>query len=137
MGSIMRGTVFVLSFAATCFAAQASSFVTLGGEPAATPSIIALGEPAPGVSDDKVAAIPKMPEKAPSEAWLPPMVIRGGIVGGLSADPVPAPVHQEPTAVATQPLAAPQQAAASADASPSAGESAPAAPASTPLRKPI
>ena len=113
--STMRATVFVLSFAATCFGAQASSIVAPGAEPAATPSIImlgapepaatppaaftavppagetpsivALGEPAPGISYDKVAAIPQP---------FSPMVIRGGIAGGPSADPMPAKAEPAP-----------------------------------------
>lgn len=80
----MRGTVLVLGLAATCFGAQASSIVTLGGTPTATPSIIALGEPAAAVSNDKVAAIPKTPERP-----ISPLVIRGGVAGGQSATAAP------------------------------------------------
>lgn len=50
----------------------------------ATPSIIALGEAVPAVSDEKVAAIPG-PAKH-GRAHLP-MVIRAGVVGGGSAAP--------------------------------------------------
>lgn len=44
-------------------------------------SLIALGEPEPAVTDEKVAAIPEHPET--------PMIIRGGIVGGAFATPAP------------------------------------------------
>lgn len=101
-GSIMRGTILVLSFAATCFGAQASSIITLGGTPEATPSIVSLGEPAVAVSDDKVAAIPA-PPVSPSKPALAPMVIRGGIAGGASANPVPTPVRSEPAEASTKP----------------------------------
>ena len=118
-GSIMRGAIFVLSFAATCFGAQASSIVALGGSaPAATPSIIALGEPETAVSNDKVAAIPKLSEPK-SSGPAPTMVMRGGVVGGLSADPPPASVQPKPASIA----AAPRQATSKAQAQ-SAGESA-------------
>ncbi len=92
----MRGTILVLGLAATCFGAQASSIVTLGGTPAATPSIIALGEPAAAVSDDKVAAIPKTPERQ-----ISPLVIRGGVAGGQSATAAPTP--QQPVQAAARP----------------------------------
>jgi hypothetical protein len=42
----MRGIVLVLSLLAMCDGAKASSFVMLGGEPEATPSIVTMGEPA-------------------------------------------------------------------------------------------
>lgn len=102
-GSIMRGTILVLSFAATCFGAQASSIITLGGTPEATPSIVSLGEPAVAVGDDKVAAIPAPPVSKPSEPALAPMVIRGGIAGGASANPIPTPVRSEPVEASTKP----------------------------------
>lgn len=96
----MRGILFSLSFAVLCGGAQASSIVVMGGAaPASTPSfvslagatlpapatasIVALGDP--GTSPDKVAAIP--------QPRLPPMVIRGGVVGGQSA---PSPAKLEP-----------------------------------------
>ncbi len=47
------------------------------------PSILALGEPAPAVTAEKVSAIPQADE-APA---LPPMVIRGGLIGDASAAP--------------------------------------------------
>lgn len=43
-----------------------------------SPSVIALGEPLPPVTYEKVASIPKKPL---SKANFAPMVIRGGIVG--------------------------------------------------------
>ncbi|TIO91495.1 MAG: hypothetical protein E5X90_26855, partial [Mesorhizobium sp.] len=71
--------------------AQASSIVVLGAatstpsivrlaaiEPGkATPSVVALGEPVPAVTDEKVAAIP---EKSGQRHAQPPTIIRGGIV---------------------------------------------------------
>jgi hypothetical protein len=100
-GSIMRGTLLVLSFAATCFGAQASSIITLGGTPEATPSIVSLGEPAVAASDDKVAAIPAPQVPESSEPVLAPMVMRGGITGGASADPIP--VRSEPAEASVKP----------------------------------
>src|SRR5436305_14938840 len=47
---------------------------------ASTPSVIALGDPVPAVTDEKVAAIPSGHQQAP-------MIIRGGIVGGAFAVP--------------------------------------------------
>ncbi|TIS30742.1 MAG: hypothetical protein E5X01_33410, partial [Mesorhizobium sp.] len=78
--------------------AQASSIVVLGAatstpsivrlaaiEPGkATPSVVALGEPVPAVTDEKVAAIP---EKSGQRHAQTPTIIRGGIVGGASATP--------------------------------------------------
>lgn len=66
------------------------SVVKLGSpEPAkiaasTTPSIVALGDPEPDVTYEKVAAIPG--EHKPGSVE-PPMVIRGGVVGGASALP--------------------------------------------------
>ena len=102
-GSIMRGTLLVLSFATTCFGAQASSIMTLGGTPAATPSIVSLGEPAVAVSDDEVAAIPAPQAPEASEPVLAPMVMRGGISGDASANPIPMPVLAEPAEASAKP----------------------------------
>lgn len=49
-----------------------------------TPSMVALGDPIPAVTDEKVAAIPEKPRHGRVEA---PMIIRGGIVGGAFATP--------------------------------------------------
>jgi hypothetical protein len=76
---------------------------------ASTPSIIALGDPVPAVTDEKVAAIPSGHQQAP-------MIIRGGIVGGAFAAP------SAPAATAS---AQPQTPAATAPAN----GTAPAAPA--------
>ncbi|RWG88601.1 MAG: hypothetical protein E5X49_06660 [Mesorhizobium sp.] len=51
---------------------------------ASTPSVVALGDPVPAVTDEKVAAIPQTSGQRPAQA---PMIIRGGIVGGASATP--------------------------------------------------
>lgn len=87
---------------ATAGLAQASSIVVLGVststpsvvrpaaiEPgnvsaASTPSVVALGEPVPAVTDEKVATIP---EKSGQRHAQAPMIIRGGIVGGAPATP--------------------------------------------------
>ncbi|MDX8516866.1 hypothetical protein [Mesorhizobium dulcispinae] len=61
---------------------------------ASTPSVVALGEPVPAVTDEKVAAIP---EKSGQRHAQAPTIIRGGIVGGASA----APAAAKPTAPAT------------------------------------
>ncbi|MDX8514714.1 hypothetical protein [Mesorhizobium captivum] len=95
--------------------AQASSIVVLGVststpsvvrpaaiEPgkvsaASTPSVVALGEPVPAVTDEKVAAIPEKPGQRHAQA---PMIIRGGIVGGAPATPA-ATASAKSTAAAT------------------------------------
>ncbi|WP_292254772.1 hypothetical protein, partial [Mesorhizobium sp.] len=97
-------------------AAQASSIVVVGPststpsvvrldaiDPAklsalSAPSMIALGDPVPAVTDEKVAAIPEKSGHQPA-----PMIIRGGIVGGAFATPAAA----KPTAPATTTAAAP------------------------------
>ncbi|OHV87158.1 hypothetical protein [Mesorhizobium sp. ORS 3428] len=85
---------------ATTGLAQASSIVVLGVSTstpsvirldaiesgASTPSIVALGDPIPVVTDEKVAAIP---EKSGQRSVQAPMIIRGGIVGGAFATPAP------------------------------------------------
>ena len=65
------------------------------------PSIIALGDPMPAVTDEKVAAIPEK-----SGHQLAPMIIRGGVVGGAFATPA-ATAAAKPTAPATTTPAAP------------------------------
>ncbi|TRC86989.1 hypothetical protein FJV76_30630 [Mesorhizobium sp. WSM4303] len=90
-----------LTLAAMTGGAQASSIVFLGvststpsvikvggAEPvkiASSPSIVALGDPQPDVTYEKVAAIPEKPRHGQA-----PMIIRGGIVGGAFAAPAPA-----------------------------------------------
>ncbi|RUW70798.1 hypothetical protein EN786_27105 [Mesorhizobium sp. M4B.F.Ca.ET.143.01.1.1] len=85
--------------------AQASSIVALGASTAtpsiirlgaadpmkigSTPSVVALGEPAPDVTDEKVAAIPEKPTHHGS--MQSPMIIRGGVVGGAFATPAAVP----------------------------------------------
>ncbi|MDX8438083.1 hypothetical protein [Mesorhizobium australafricanum] len=91
---------FGISLLAMNGAAYASSIVVLGVststpsvirlnaiEPpwlsaVSTPSMIALGDPMPAVTDEKVAAIPEK-----SRRQQAPMIIRGGIVGGAFATP--------------------------------------------------
>ncbi|RWB65879.1 MAG: hypothetical protein EOQ50_33190 [Mesorhizobium sp.] len=65
------------------------------------PSMIALGDPVPAVTDEKVAAIPEKSGHQPA-----PMIIRGGIVGGAFATPA-ATAAARPTAPATTTAAAP------------------------------
>ncbi|CDX18376.1 conserved exported hypothetical protein [Mesorhizobium sp. ORS 3324] len=83
---------------ATTGLAQASSIVVLGPatstpsvvrlaavgqiSAASTPSIVALGDPVPAVTDEKVAAIPEKSGHAQT-----PTIIRGGVVGGAFATP--------------------------------------------------
>ncbi|WP_246677922.1 hypothetical protein [Mesorhizobium sp. B2-7-2] len=67
---------------------------------ASTPSMIALGDPMPAVTNEKVAAIP-----AKSGHQQAPMIIRGGIVGGAFETPA-----AKPTAPATTTAAAPANA---------------------------
>ncbi|OHV61585.1 hypothetical protein LCM4576_05205 [Mesorhizobium sp. LCM 4576] len=104
---------FGISLLAMSGAAHASSIVVVGPststpsvirlnaiEPAklssaSTPSMIALGDPMPAVTDEKVAAIP---EKFRHQQA--PMIIRGGIVGGAFATPA-ATAAAKPTAPAT------------------------------------
>ncbi|MDX8530993.1 hypothetical protein RFM41_05875 [Mesorhizobium sp. VK25A] len=91
---------FGISLLAMNGAAHASSIVVIGPststpsvirlnaiEPAklsaaSTPSMIALGDPMPAVTDEKVAAIPEK-----SGHRQAPMIIRGGVVGGAFATP--------------------------------------------------
>ena len=107
--------VLAASLAATVGGAHASSILVLGAststpsivrldaaEPAKTaslPSIVALGEPVPDVSGEKVAAIPENSRHGPRQE---PMVIRGGIVGGASATPA---AQAAPAKAATAPTA--------------------------------
>jgi hypothetical protein len=104
---------FGISLLAMSGAAYASSIVVVGPststpsvirlnaiEPAklssaSTPSMIALGDPMPAVTDEKVAAIPEK-----SRHQLAPMIIRGGVVGGAFATPA-ATAAAKPTAPAT------------------------------------
>ncbi|RWM81756.1 MAG: hypothetical protein EOR81_06860 [Mesorhizobium sp.] len=107
-----------LGLALAAGGAQASSFVVLGapsstpsvvrvGAPEAvkmagsfsTPSIMALGEPVPDVTYEKVAAIPSQPK--PKHDFLQsPMIIRGGIVGDAFAKPAPSVAPAATTAAA-------------------------------------
>lgn len=104
---------FGISLLAMSGAAHASSIVVVGPststpsvirlnaiEPAklsaaSTPSMIALGDPMPAVTDEKVAAIPEK-----SRHQQAPMIIRGGVVGGAFATPA-ATAAAKPTAPAT------------------------------------
>lgn len=90
------------TLAAITGGAQASSILVLGaststpsvvrlGSPepvkiaaSTTPSIVALGDPEPDVTYEKVAAIPG---EHKSGSTQPPMIIRGGVVGGAFASP--------------------------------------------------
>jgi hypothetical protein len=100
-----------VTLAAMTGGAQASSIVVLGvststpsvvklgaAEPAG-PSIVALGDPLPEVTDEKVAAIPDQP-KSKHGFMQNPMIIRGGIVGGAFATPAAAPAKSAATAAA-------------------------------------
>jgi hypothetical protein len=78
-----------------------------------TPSIIALGEPAPEVTYEKVAAIPKKLKHGP---MFKPLVIRGGVVGDAFAPATSAGPSAAPAAGKQN---GPPQAAASGDRSPS------------------
>lgn len=100
---------FGISLLAMNGAAHASSIVVVGPststpsvvrldaiDPAklsalSAPSMIALGDPVPAVTDEKVAAIPEKSGHQPA-----PMIIRGGIVGGAFATPA-----AKPTATTT------------------------------------
>ncbi|WP_181170162.1 MULTISPECIES: hypothetical protein [unclassified Mesorhizobium] len=66
---------------------------------ASAPSMIALGDPMPAVTDEKVAAIPEK-----SGHQQAPMIIRGGIVGGAFATPA-ATASAKPATPATTPAA--------------------------------
>jgi hypothetical protein len=108
---------FGISLLAMNGAAHASSIVVLGAststpsfirltaiEPAKlsgamTPSMMALGDPMPAVTDEKVAAIPEK-----SGHRLAPMIIRGGIVGGAFATPA-ATASAKPATPTTTPAA--------------------------------
>jgi hypothetical protein len=66
---------------------------------ASTPSMIALGDPVPAVTDEKVAAIPEK-----SGHQQAPMIIRGGIVGGAFSTPA-ATASAKPATATTTPAA--------------------------------
>ncbi|WP_189434757.1 MULTISPECIES: hypothetical protein [unclassified Mesorhizobium] len=103
---------------ATTGLAQASSIVVLGAatstpsvvrltaiEPgpisaASTPSVVALGDPVPAVTDETVAAIP---EKSGHGRAQTPMIIRGGIVGGAFATPAATAAAKTTAPAATTP----------------------------------
>jgi len=107
LGSIGAGLLAMTSLA------QASSIVVAGiptstpsvvrlpaiapGALSLAPSLIALGEPVPAVTDEKVAAIPEHAQA--------PMIIRGGVVGGAFATPAPAASAKATTPGATTPAA--------------------------------
>jgi hypothetical protein len=78
-----------------------------------TPSIIALGEPAPEITYEKVAAIPQKQRHGP---MFKPLVIRGGVVGDAFAPASAGPSTD--TSTSTQNTSS--QAAASGGQSPSA-----------------
>jgi len=119
----------VLSLAAG--GAQASSLIVLG-QPTSTPSVIrltalepskadakssvvALGEPMPDVTYEKVAALPDQPAAKHGPMQIP-MIIRGGVVGGAFDTPtpraVPAGTAAAPAPAATTPTPASGTAAA-------------------------
>ncbi|WP_217573529.1 hypothetical protein [Mesorhizobium sp. GbtcB19] len=66
---------------------------------ATAPSVIALGDPIPAVTDEKVAAIPE----TSGHHQLAPMIIRGGIVGGAFAAPTATAAAKPATPAATAP----------------------------------
>lgn len=79
------------------------------GEPAGSPSIVALGGPPPPVSSERVAAIPENERSA--DAPLP-TVIRGGLIGDAYSRPAPQPAAQaqsEPAAPESQPRRRPAE----------------------------
>ncbi|TPI16550.1 hypothetical protein FJW06_03840 [Mesorhizobium sp. B4-1-3] len=69
---------------------------------ASTPSMIALGDPMPAVTDEKVAAIPEN-----SRHRQAPMIIRGGVVGGAFATPAAAAAAKPATPTTTPAATAP------------------------------
>ncbi len=77
--------------------AATPSIVTLGTPAPQTPSIIAMGEPLPAVANEKVAAIPSRRRHGPD---LAPLVIRGGVAGSAIAPARPAEKTAEPAATA-------------------------------------
>jgi hypothetical protein len=107
---------FGISLLAMHSAAQASSIVVVGPststpsvihlnaiEPAElsaalTPSVIALGDPMPAVTDEKVAAIPEK-----SGHQQAPMIIRAGIVGGAFSTPAATAAAKPATPAASTP----------------------------------
>jgi len=150
----------VLSLAAIAGTAQASSLIVLGPS-GPTPSIIkltaleqskaaevkssvvALGEPMPDVTYEKVAALPGQPaaKHGPMQAL---MIIRGGVVGDAFDTPAP---RAAPAATATAPAPAattPLPASRTAGATPANGmasnkkvASSAGTPAATPQPTPI
>ena len=113
--------------AITLGASSTSPSIVAAGtdDPAATPSIVALGRTEPGVAYENVAAIDGEAQKPKPHRNIPPMVIRGGVVGdaftrgsGLSSSPMPAGEAPSPAAETpsspegTTPTAEPQAAEA-------------------------
>jgi len=99
----MAGTARASSIVAPDVPTSAHSIIRLTAiEPgelsmASTPSIVALGDPAPVVTDETVAAIPEEPENGHAQAT---MIIRGGVVGGAFATPAAPAKAPEATAPA-------------------------------------
>ncbi len=84
----MNGAAHASSIVVLGVSTSTPSFIRVNAiEPAklsaaSTPSMIALGDPMPAVTDEKVAAIPAKSGHQPA-----PMIIRGGVVGGAFATP--------------------------------------------------
>src|SRR4051812_39526353 len=84
----MNGAAHASSIVVLGVSTSTPSFVTVNAiEPArlsaaSTPSMIALGDAMPAVTDEKVAAIPAKSRHQPA-----PTIIRGGVVGGAFATP--------------------------------------------------
>ncbi|MBZ9763094.1 hypothetical protein LB553_19735 [Mesorhizobium sp. CA8] len=97
----MNGAAYASSIVMVAPSTSTPSVIRLNAiEPAklssaSTPSMIALGDPMPAVTDEKVAAIPEK-----SGHQQAPMIIRGGIVGGAFATPA-ATAAAKPTTPAT------------------------------------
>jgi hypothetical protein len=127
--TLTAGVANASSFAFTGDALPATpSIVMLGASAVATthlasiptmPSIIAMGEPFPAVTNEKVAAIPSKRRHGPA---FEPLVIRGGIAGNAFVLAKPADKAAKPTTIAEpeQQASAPQNEAPDQAAAPSA-----------------
>ncbi|MDX8524388.1 hypothetical protein RFM68_07710 [Mesorhizobium sp. MSK_1335] len=100
----MSGVAHASSFIVVGPSTSTPSFIKLNAiEPAklsaaSAPSMIALGDPAPAVTEEKVAAIPEK-----SGHQQAPMIIRGGIVGGAFATPAATAAVKPQTPAVTAP----------------------------------
>ena len=129
LGTLLPGAAQAASILQLAPSSADPSIVTLGAssvspsimtagtaDPAAARSIVALGNSAPGIAYDNVAAIGDEPQKFSHRPNTTPLVIRGGIVGeafardtGSAPSPAADPSAGAPEAAPTPVAASPEQ----------------------------